>query len=113
MARPSRVSTGTLPEQQRTYLDATTFLCLNTAVADTKVVLTGRITLGTTKDLDERLSSPIRSLLGLGGEARDAVTTPEASERRLRSHVVWQRIHEVRQCLVADVRRRGSHHACS
>jgi hypothetical protein len=68
--------------------------------------------LRTAEDLNKRRGGSIRIPLGLGSKARDAVAVLKASEQRLRSYVVWQRIHEVRQSLVADVRRRGSYNAC-
>jgi hypothetical protein len=111
MARPAQVSTRTPLGRQGIYLNAATFLRLNTATADTKVVLAGCVPLRTAEDLNEQRSSSIRIPLRLSSEARDAVAAPKASERRLRSYVVWQRIHEVRQSLVADVRRRGSYDA--
>jgi hypothetical protein len=111
MAQPAQVSTRTPLGRQGIYLNAATFLRLNTATADTKVVLAGCVPLRTAEDLNKRRGSSIRIPLRLSSKARDAVAALKASKQRLQSHVVWQRIHKVRQSLIANVRRRGSHDA--
>jgi hypothetical protein len=88
MAQPAQVSTRTPPGQQGIYLNTATFLRLNTATADTKVVLAGCVPLRTAEDLNKQRSSSIRIPLRLSSKARNAVAAPKASERRLQSHVV-------------------------
>ena len=59
--------------------------------------------------MNERLGGTVGVLRGLGGQTLDTAATEVPSERRLGSHVVGQRVHEVRQRPVADVRRWWSH----
>lgn len=103
------VSTGTTPDRQRNHLVTPTLFRVGAAATDAKVVLTGRVTLGAAEDVNERLGGTVGVLRGLGGQTLDTAATEVPSERRLRSHVVGQRVHEVRQRPVADVRRWWSH----
>jgi hypothetical protein len=91
-----RVNTGTTPERAWAYLDTTALMGLSAARTNTKVVVARGIAVRTPEYLNERGNCAIRVSPGRSCEAGDAAAAPEACERRLRSHVVRQRIHEVR-----------------
>jgi hypothetical protein len=95
-----RVNTGTTPERAWAYLDTTALMGLSAARTNTKVVVARGIAVRTPEYLNKQGNCAIRVSPRRSYKAGNAAAAPEACKRRLRSHIIRQRIHKVRQRLI-------------
>jgi hypothetical protein len=88
-----RVSTRATLERAWAYLNATALIGISATRTYTKIVVARSVALSAPKHCNKQCNCAIRVSLRSSCKAGNAAAALEACERRLRSHIVRQRIH--------------------